>query len=138
MKPDYTAIGTRLKEARNSKGITQQQLADIMGVSVSYVKNTERGGKPSIEYLLVVANECQVSTDWLLIGVQSIPAEQGTSQATTQKIEAIFDPDLKDMMDVLKSLMENGDSDLRGWAKIQFKNAFKEHCAAVEEKKHHA
>jgi len=56
----------------------------------------------------------------------------------TQKVEAVFDPDLKMMIDVLKGMMESGDPDLRGWAKIQFKNAFKEHCATLDQKKLHA
>ena len=56
----------------------------------------------------------------------------------TQKVEAVFDPDLKMMIDVLKELMESGDPDLRGWAKIQFKRAFGELSAAAEEKKQHA
>lgn len=134
MKPDYIATGLRIKEARASKKITQQQLADIMGVSVSYIKNVERGGKPSIELLMTVSDKCQVSLDWLLKGVLENTSDQGTMQ----KIEAVFDPDLKMMFDVLKELMNEDDPDLRGWAKVQFKKAFAENCAAHEEKKHHA
>ena len=67
------------------------------------------------------------SVDWILTGVEPEPQ--------TQKVEAIFDPDLKDMIDVLKTLMESGDADLRGWAKIQFKNAFKDYLAMLEEEK---
>ena len=135
MKPDYTATGLRLKEARNQKNITQQELADLVGVSVSYVKNTERGGKPSIEYLFSVSEICSVSIGWLLTGVQDVQVEP---EAQTQKVEAIFDPDLKRMVDVLKELMESDNQNLRGWAIIQFENAFKQQCAAQDEKKLHA
>jgi len=52
-----------------------------------------------------------------------------------QKIEAISDPDLRDMIDILKTLMESNDSDLRGWTKVQFKTSFKEYYHNQDEKK---
>ena len=55
-----------------------------------------------------------------------------------QKVAAISDPDLKRMIDILKELMESDNSNLRGWAIVQFENAFKEYCAAYDESKMHA
>ena len=145
MKPDYIEIGKRLKEARAFCGFKQQDVADAVNLSVSYVKNTERGIKPSIEYLFMVSYLCRVSIEWLLTGIGSGPGEQQQhpappdrreSSPQTQKIEAIFDPDLKQMVDTLKGFMESGDPDLRGWAKIQFKKAFGEQTATVEKKQH--
>ncbi|SCM81393.1 Helix-turn-helix domain protein [uncultured Sporomusa sp.] len=127
MKPDYVVIGLRLKEARNQVKITQQELAAFAGVSVSYVKNTERGGKPSLEYLLSVAEKCNKTIDWLLNRVHS------DNKSQTQEVEAIFDPDLKQMVDVLKKLMESDNQHLRGWTIIQFQNAFKEHYTATDD-----
>lgn len=124
MKPDYSSIGLRLKEIRQKRGMTQKEVAEIIGVSVSYVKNTERGLKPSIEYLFSFSNEHSVSIDWLLKGVQP-----------TQKIEVIPDPDLKDMIDILTTLMGSSNADLRGWTKIQFQNAFREYWEIHDEKK---
>lgn len=124
MKPDYPAIGSRLKEARQLQGMTQQELADILGVSVSYVKNTERGLKPSIAYLFSFSDVYSVSIEWLLKGV-----------SPTQKVEVIPDPDLKDMIEILTTLMESDDQDLRGWTKIQFQKAFREYWEIHDEKK---
>ena len=124
MKPDYSSIGLRLKEIRQQQGITQKEVAEIIGVSVSYVKNTERGSKPSIEYLFSFSDEYSVSIDWLLKGVQ-----------VAQKIEVIPDPELKDMIEILTALMESTNTDLRGWTKIQFQNAFREYCEIHDEKK---
>ncbi len=125
MKPNYISIGARLKEARKFNKLTQQKLADMMGVSVSYVKNTERGGKPSIEYLLVVADKCHVSIDWLLTGVEN----NLDDQTQTLKKETVFYPDLKMMIDILTNIMQGDDPDLRTWAKVQFKKAFAEYTA---------
>lgn len=55
-----------------------------------------------------------------------------------KKVAAISDPDLKRMIDILKDLMEGENQNLRGWAIIQFENAFKEYCAAYDESKMHA
>ena len=144
MKPDYIEIGKRLKEARSFCGLRQQDVADAVHLSVSYVKNTERGIKPSIEYLFMVSYLCRVSIEWLLTGTGTGPGEQPTpanapasqNSPQTQKIEAVFDPDLKRMIDILKTIMESDNPHLRSWAIIQFENAFKEHCATVEKKQH--
>uniref|UniRef100_UPI003AB899F1 helix-turn-helix domain-containing protein n=1 Tax=Phascolarctobacterium faecium TaxID=33025 RepID=UPI003AB899F1 len=63
MELNYKEIGKRLKEARTNAKLTQQALADIMEVSVSYIKSTERGAKPSLKYLQTVVDSCHVSYD---------------------------------------------------------------------------
>lgn len=123
-------IVDRLKELRAKTGLSQAKYAQLIGVSSGNISNWESGSLPGALALKKIAQKTMCSVDWILTGVEPEPQ--------TQKVEAIFDPDLKDMMDVLKALMESGDADLRGWAKIQFKNAFKEHCATLDQKKLHA
>ena len=65
-----------------------------------------------------------VSIEWLLKGV-----------SPTQKVEVIPDSDLKDMIEILTTLMESDDQDLRGWTKIQFQKAFREYWEMHDEKK---
>lgn len=43
MSLNYSIIGDRLKQARINKGITQEKLAEDLGVSVPYVSRIERG-----------------------------------------------------------------------------------------------
>jgi transcriptional regulator with XRE-family HTH domain len=131
MELDYTQIGKRLKEVRGK--LTQAAFGEQLGYGYGYVKNCEHGKKPSLEYLHKITKHYNLSMDWLLYGEDPI-----SSSDAMQKVEAIFDPDLKRMIDVLKELMESDNQNLRGWAIIQFENAFKEHCAAVDEKKLHA
>ena len=40
------AIGSRIREVRRSANMTQEKLADLMGVSVNYLGEVERGRKP--------------------------------------------------------------------------------------------
>lgn len=135
MELDYIKIGERLKQVRGKMSLTA--FGEQLGCSYSYVRNCEHGKKPSLEYLHAIVEFFGISMNWLMYGIGHMNLHDNSAQET-QKVEAIFDPDLKDMMDVLKALMESGDADLRGWAKIQFKNAFKEHCATLDEKKLHA
>lgn len=43
MALDYKLMGERLKKARIKKGYTQEQLAEIMNVSIAYVSRIETG-----------------------------------------------------------------------------------------------
>ena len=126
---NLNTLGKRLAYLRELSGLNQQKLSDATGVSRSNLSKYEQDKvKPTSDAIVSLCNFYDVSADWLLRGIES----------QTQKVEAVFDPDLKDMIDVLKELMESGDADLRGWTKIQFKNAFKEQCATHDEKKLHA
>ena len=128
-------VAIRLRQARDSKNLSTAEVAKNTGLSSGNISSWENGKfLPSATALALLSEQYGVAIDWILKGVESKSGEP----PQTQKVEAIFDPDLKDMMDVLKALMESGDADLRGWAKIQFKNAFKEHCATLDQKKLHA
>ena len=52
MTVDYRMIGSRIKEARKEKSMTQEVLAEALEVSVGYVSQVERGvTKISLELL---------------------------------------------------------------------------------------
>lgn len=60
-------FGTRLKELRQKKKLTQQQLGDIIHVSKVSVSGYERGERsPDRETLTSIADYFDVSTDFLL------------------------------------------------------------------------
>lgn len=64
---DYLAMGQRIQKIRRQKGITQQELADSLGVSFQYMSAIENGkGELSLELLVAVANRLGVTTDDLL------------------------------------------------------------------------
>ena len=128
-------VAKRLKQAREDAKLTVAAVEENTDLSKGNISSWENAKFFPGSWALVQLSELYgVSIDWILKGTVA----KSNEQPQTQKVEAIFDPDLKDMMDVLKALMESGDADLRGWAKIQFKNAFKEHCATLDQKKLHA
>lgn len=59
-------FGARLKQLRQNKHLTQQELADQLGVSNKSVSRWEGGGYPDIATLPLLAKALEVSTDELL------------------------------------------------------------------------
>lgn len=64
---DYKAIGKRIKIARIRKGLTQESVSDMVGITPPHVSNIETGNtKVSLPTLVAVANSLSVSVDELL------------------------------------------------------------------------
>lgn len=56
------AFGLRLRSIRTSKGLTQQELAELIGKSTEYVSRMERGlYSPSFDVLSSLAKALMVS-----------------------------------------------------------------------------
>lgn len=64
---DMPELGTRIRQVRTARNMSQLELAEICGISVPYVSDVERGKKCfSVDILLRIAQALQVSADWLL------------------------------------------------------------------------
>ena len=60
--PAKKAIGKRIKECRELKHITQEQLAELADVSVHHISAIERGlNFPRIEKLILIINAVEAS-----------------------------------------------------------------------------
>lgn len=71
MQFDRTAYGKRIKRLRISTGLTQEQLAEKMNVTSTYIvkiENSQRTG--SIEFSVELAYCFGVSLDYLLLGAE--------------------------------------------------------------------
>lgn len=64
------AFAKKLKELRAKNGVTQQELADAIGVAVQtiwvYENNDEKGKTPALDKVIGIADFFGVSVDWLL------------------------------------------------------------------------
>ena len=64
------SVGKRIREYRNLKGKTQQEVADALGISFNYVSAIERGvNSPSLSKLVGIMNYLECSADDLFIDV---------------------------------------------------------------------
>lgn len=64
---NYKLIGMRIRKCRQQNGLTQEQLAEMAGISLSFCGHIERGSrKMSLETLCSIAAALGCSTDKLL------------------------------------------------------------------------
>ena len=62
-------IGKRLREARNNLGITQAEIADILGVSEEHYRKYESGATGlSADKLRVLCDKCGIVPTYLITG----------------------------------------------------------------------
>ena len=67
MELDYKAIGRRVKFARIRAELTQEQLAERVGLSIAYLSNIETGStKVSLSTVVKLANTLGVTLDDLM------------------------------------------------------------------------
>jgi transcriptional regulator with XRE-family HTH domain len=99
------SLHTRLIALRKDMGLTQQQMADTIGIHVNSLKKYEAGqAQPSIDALKKIALELHISTDFLLFDAH----ERGPSDDLALKLEAVHQmPEDEQMVirEVLESLI---------------------------------
>ena len=69
---DYYLIGQKIRKYRKAQGISQEQLAERIGVSVTHMSHIETGNtKLSLPVFVAIADSLNVRTDDLLSDGQS-------------------------------------------------------------------
>ena len=64
---DYGALGERIQQKRQQSGLSQQEAAERLNLSISFYSRVERGEKvASLETLVKIANFFQLSLDFML------------------------------------------------------------------------
>jgi transcriptional regulator with XRE-family HTH domain len=66
-------IGARIKRVREARGLTQAQLAAMLGVERGAVGNWELKARPSLENLYNISKKTSVSMEWFMGGPDDIP-----------------------------------------------------------------
>lgn len=63
----FDKIGFRIKQYREAKGMSQEQLGEIIDTSNRHLSKVETGGKnPSLELVIKIANALDITPDILL------------------------------------------------------------------------
>ena len=98
MDQQLQEIGARLKQARLAKKLTQNQLAEAAGISVSFLSYLENGHQAmNIQTLISLLDVLNVSADWLLNNstdsanhAAALEIEKELASCTPQEREAIL------------------------------------------------
>ncbi len=64
---DYSSMGYKIKQARLRKGLTQEQLAEAVGVGITHISHLETGsGTVSLKVFISILNCLDCSADDIL------------------------------------------------------------------------
>ncbi len=70
---DYKAIGSRIREVRKSKNMTQEKLSEAINVGYKHLSNIECGnGGVSIEVLASICSVLDISLDYIIFNKPDI------------------------------------------------------------------
>ncbi len=103
---ELTALRETIRNERKNRRITQEELAEMLGISPTHVKHMESGHrKPSIEMLFELAKILNISLDEVIFPRNGTP-----DNATRGKIERLLDildeASLQFVLSVLEALRE--------------------------------
>ena len=69
---DYEKIGQRIQRLRKEKGLSQEQLAELIGISLSFLGHIERGTrKTSVETLARICDALGADMHYIVFGRSS-------------------------------------------------------------------
>lgn len=104
---DMTTIGKRIGKCRKSKGFYQETLAEMVGISATYMCDIERGHKvPKFETFIRIANALKASSDELLADVV-IAGNEAEASMLSKKIAALPDREQKHILHVVEVVVRD-------------------------------
>ncbi|BBT39052.1 XRE family transcriptional regulator [Pseudomonas putida] len=84
-------LSQRIKMARKHAGLTQSELAEIVGIAQTAVSQLESGKTLRSTYLVQIAQACSVNSLWLASGEGEMLQPEDKAALTRSVIEEIFD-----------------------------------------------
>ena len=84
---NFKAIGLKIKERRQSLGITQEHIANVLDVNPSHISNIECGrANPSLTALVKIANILQCSVYFFISGEYTYNIDKDKAKTLDDKI----------------------------------------------------
>lgn len=101
------AIGKRIRQYREEKYMTQEDLAEKTNLSVTYIGMIERGERlPHLDKFIEIANALEISSDLLLADVLATGYKVKSSKFTEQ-IEKLSEEDRSLVYDVVNTIINH-------------------------------
>ena len=91
IKADLTAIGEKIRSRRVRLGLSQEQLAELCGITPSYVGHIERASRQlSLNTAISISTVLQISLDYLLLDVKSENGDVGVLEGVSADLKKSF------------------------------------------------
>lgn len=106
-----TIIASRIREARKMAGLSQSQVAKMLGLHRPSVSEIEAGNRSvSAEEIAVLAEIFDVSTLWLLgEGVDKVDVHDNKLQLAARELQKLKPDDLDRLLTLLASMRRDGE-----------------------------
>lgn len=103
---DFALIGAKMKQLRNEKGITQEQVAKDLGCTIGFVSNVENSrAKLNLKVLSYYSKICNVSIDTLLnVGEDSENPDKKTALLDEELLRVFHTFSYEDREKIIKTL----------------------------------
>lgn len=102
---DYYKIGQRIRKFRKAQGLSQEELAEKIGISVTHMSHIETGNtKLSLSVFVDIANVLNVQTDDLL-NDRNFGCISKAKGELSEILEGCSSEQLNIISDVVKSLL---------------------------------
>lgn len=106
MALDYSVIGSRIKQARLAKNMTQEDLADQIDISVAFLSRVERGNSHiNLKRLNQICGLLDVSEGYILNGASS-NSENYLEQEFAELLKSVSPEKQKLIYNVAKAIAE--------------------------------
>ncbi len=101
---DYYAIGQRIRKIRKAHGLSQEMLAEQIGISTTHMSHIETGNtKLSLPVLVDLAAALEVRTDDLLCDGEPVK-RSAAMDSIVQILDTCTTQQIKIMEDILKAV----------------------------------
>lgn len=104
-------IGKRIKELRQNKKLTQENLAETIGLTTGHISAIERGvNSPSIETLIMILNTLECSADELFSCVLNV-GYKTRSSCIADRLENLSPNERDKILNVLEVMINDAEKE---------------------------
>lgn len=102
-------IGKRIKERREELGLTQEQFAEKLGLTVNYISTVERGASfPRCEKLIQIINGLETSADTIFCDVITASNDYKASYLS-EKLSGLSADDRKRIIECVEIMIRQAE-----------------------------
>ena len=110
---DFKQVGSRIRQARLAKGMTQEQLAEKVGLSNEWISQLEKGKKLPLETLMKFASVLERDPNYFLMETIYVPSSIMIDQELAVKLARCDKTVLNTISHMIDILIAQHEHDLK-------------------------